>query len=308
MEKLSNLMPFLLYISIPGFFGGLVSAFHEYLTSDKALKYDVNKVINEGVKVFLLSSFYRAGCLFFRGLIGAVGAFAIVLLFSFVDGIKTEETNINIIFIISLSMIAGLISFTSLPAIIYKFKNQFLEKEVKELEKMAKEAIEDAENAKEYSELVSDVDTALSRANEADMERAIKRLVEKMSKYPVDRKLNISLARLYKKSGNYSKAIKACDDYLANLEVGKSKIFESHYTVDRADALFNRACYKTLLAKQLDSSGDGNQEEVKCLKFEALQDLRVSIEGFPLNKKYARKDEDFIFIKDDSSFLELIGQ
>jgi len=60
---------------------------------------------------------------------------------------------------------------------------------------------------------------------------------------------------------------------------------------DNALVIYNIACMQSMLGR-----GD-----------EALDSLRVAVEGWPKFKENARKDDDFASIREDPRFLELVG-
>ena len=320
---------FLLLISVPGFLGGMVSALRDNFQpadSEEDEKIKIAPDCQECGTHYLLS----------RGLIGVAGAFGVILLSHWIGQIKADENTINKIFIVSLSMIGGTISFRVLASIGNILADELLERKVKQTDQtahsalseakiaansanialdQAREAVKEAQAAakeailtKSYSSAIAKADTALSRKEYNDRPQAIETLESIRQQFPFDRTLHIYLGRLYRGEENYDDAIKVLRNFTTNLTTCENnKLSESRKKVDLSDAHYNISCYHVLKAENLKNNiGDSVEFEINRIINEALEDLKISIHLWDDNRNYAAKDPDFNFIKGDQRFLDLL--
>lgn len=122
-------------------------------------------------------------------------------------------------------------------------------------------------------------------------------LIEETSSYldhrPTDRMQTIMLARLYRAVGRIEEAVTLFNRFLES----KDKLGEKDK--DYSDILYNRACYKALLANQTD---DDNQRR------SAIEDLKISIQLSPENLLDARVDSDLDCLRGDLGLKELLQE
>jgi tetratricopeptide (TPR) repeat protein len=289
VRPLIALTELLLYISVAGLFGGLVSGV-----------LDNFKIPNH--TSFTNQLCYKCSFKYFvgRALIGVAGAFGAIFLGISLGQVAIEDNVKNIVFIISMSMIAGTISYRLLPKIGTKLEEKLLVDKIAQTEKKADDALKSSHDAINYTSAIAHAETALSRVSRNDTPQAIERLESIREGFPIDRTLHIYLARLYRKLGDYDKAILILREFISNLDKG-GRVPHSRYIVDRADAYFNIACYHALKAKE-NSSRDISVAELSRLKREALESLSSSVNDWSRNKEYARTDEDFDFIRSEEEF------
>lgn len=282
LKDMMNLLNMILLISIPGAFGGLVGGL---FASN-----------NENDKIALAS----------RSMVGIAGAFGVVLIGFWVGKISAENDVLNQLFLISFSLVGGTISYKILPKIGTKLEEQLQ----LQMEKTKKEVVDVVDKksteTRNYTAAIASAETALAREVTADVILAIGMLKPLKKNFPIDRTIHIKLGRLYRKLGDYDKAILTLSDLIAELNKEHSSIGKNpYYEHDIADAYFNIACYHTLKAEKLDKS-NGNSVEIEQLTREALKALKTSIDHRPGNLADAEKDSDFDFIRDHEDYKKLV--
>lgn len=274
---------------------------------DLAFKLDfeaiTEKQSNQSVKNRCIS--YNGVCLGFwafvglvaiNGLIGAGGAVGLQFILIGVQKFSTETTIENQILLFSIAIVAGFSARRLLPQITNRLardldltKKTFEEKSY-ELEKKAEEVERGAEKgAQKTVNLVRALQSLLKGAPASELRWGIEHLTAGVQDDPKVREYAIVLGRLYRKDNNLPSAIDVLTKFL------ESKGLEQDQ--DYADALYNRACYKTLLF--------GNTKEPQS-RIEALKDLEKSINLSPDNKGDARLDEDFKALWKDAEFKRLV--
>ena len=275
------LFEMILIIAIPGAFGGFISSLFER-EKDNTL---IWKCIS-------------------RSLIGIGGAFGVVLIGFWVGKISTEATVLNKIFLISFCLIGGTISFRLLPKIGTKLEEQ-LQLQIDETKRAVKNIDKKSDHVKDYSLAIASAETALTRKNEGDIDLAINRLSDIKEQFPMDRTLHIYLGRLFKVIKDYDRSIATLRDFIEELEKEHDKIGRNpHYHQDKADALFNIACYYVLKAEEMPVPPHSESER-KLLINDALEEIKLSCDMFPKNREFAKKDDDFKFIRDMEEFKKI---
>ena len=296
----------LVLVSVPGFFGGFVSGLYE---------------INKNPQGFTdISREDRYRFYFTRAMIGIAGAFGIFLFAMWMDKLCFEGTSENKMHIVSLCLVGGTIAFKALPGIGTILERNILqqvsaveEKTVK-VEEKAEKALEEQRFSTDYASAIADAQTALSKNDTIDVDHCITQLLnlkENHKPYKVDRRLNIYLARLYRKKKNYVEAIVVLRQFIDALDEQErnSDASEPHYVIDRADAYYNISCYHALMLAEAKELGKPSSE-VDRLARETIEALTQSIEdmgGNPKNKAYAIEDDDFKSVRDLDEFKALVG-
>jgi tetratricopeptide (TPR) repeat protein len=288
----------LIIIGLSGMFGGYVSALLDNISSHPSL----TKISDECKKC---SRWY----LFCRAIIGIAGAFGVVFIAYSIDKVKTNASISNILYLISMSIVAGAVSFRILPKIGTKLEEQLLltDKKADDAIKIADDTREYADDTREYTAAIEHAGAALTRDQIIDVPQAIERLSNIKEKFKDDRTLYIYLGRLFRKLGQYDDAILILREFIRNINNSKN-IPESRCLVDKADAYFNIACYHVLKAKDhaLKNLDHDSNEKERMLK-EAIEALSTSISILPTNKDNALKDIDFEMIKDRQDFKEAVA-
>lgn len=288
-------------ISLSGLFGGYVAALLDNIGDQ-----DKNEECNNPDKC---SKKCNNWYFFRRSMVGIAGAFAAVFAGMTLKIVTVSQTNENIIFLTSLCVVAGTISYRLLRRIGSKLLDQLAATEEK-----AALADKKAENAIKISEKTSVVANAEKVINSTtidpgDVRKAITDLEELKPKFPADRAIHISLGRIYKVLGQYDKAIKTLENFINGLDADElnngEKYHASKYAINKADAYFNIACYYSLKAKQLSQQSPDAVDEKESLITESLRALEKSINIWDINKEDAKFDSDFDFIRESARFKEL---
>ena len=122
------------------------------------------------------------------------------------------------------------------------------------------------------------------------------RLKRLQVKVPCHRTINIYMARLHRQMGDVAAAIVVLSEVIQNrATVGLDKNDEEtmfNNAEDHAALLYNRACYRTLLASQRRAS-QGVTDESKRLLTEAWDDLKSGVRLSPQIRDDAKEDSDF---------------
>lgn len=297
----------LIILIISGAFGGVVSTIFEVIDKYKTHFFDEEfRITNFDANYTSITLYYvnRIIQIFFifagKASIGIAGAFGAALVGIWIGKVSVIDTVDNKIFLISLSVVAGVISHRLLPQIGQKLEEQLLAKKITEVDKKTDSAIMQSHNAVEYSAAIAHAETALVRNAYNDIPQAIERLNKIRSQFRKDRTLHIYLGRLYRALTEYDKAITVLRDFIKAVS-GKSKI-SLYEEMDLSDAYFNIACYHSLKA-----SNTVVDIEKKRLVSEAITALKSATEIWPGNKEYAKKDPDFDFIKENEEFKKTIS-
>jgi tetratricopeptide (TPR) repeat protein len=132
-----------------------------------------------------------------------------------------------------------------------------------------------------------------------DPQAALEKLKKARESYPENRYLAIIEARVHERIGHRATAIKVLTDYLNMMMMaGKAKF----PTGDRADVLYNRACYYSLESRDTAVAG-----QRPALIQNAMEDLRESIRLKSSNRDDARRDKDFHPIHQEPAFVADVG-
>lgn len=135
-----------------------------------------------------------------------------------------------------------------------------------------------------------------SNALAVEVQQSISDLEIRMRDEPLDRKLNIVLARMYaEQTGNRARAIDVLTEYVDR----KTRKGEGTDR-DTADALYNIACYYSLESEK--SSAERREE----LKQKALKALEQSLKLHPNNVLGAVEDADLSPIREMEEFTALV--
>ncbi len=191
------------------------------------------------------------------------------------------------------------------------------------LQDSAKEAERKAIQFEHRSQLRSAILQGLFDYNEQEtarphhIEESIAELERLLPEFPGDRRAIIVLANLLGHSQrNYAKAI---DVLNAGLKVIEASPNVAERTQDRADILYNRACYYALQAALFESfKDDRTRAEANRYRSLALRDLKQSLEFDPRNADFAagieassgrkarERDTDFDAIRPEGEFTAMI--
>lgn len=205
------------------------------------------------------------------GFVGAVGVTTgLILLGKFSD--SNELT--NLLFIFGMSAVGGFGARRFLPQI-----RDRIEDELNEARKEAREANEEAQEAKEEIRLFAALRPGALRS---EREECAEYLRKELENDPLNRTNTIILGRLLRVEGDIPSAISVLTRFINRRDVLEAK--------DVADALYNRACYNALLYNE-----PPNKE---ALLVAIKEDLTVSFELSPENRKDATRDEDFDGVRD----------
>lgn len=293
---------FITLIGAFGFLGGIISAIYDMQSLPPL-------VVEHGVVMDCHDCKWKFSYLFERkrvvwtflgrGFIGLAGAFGVILLGLWVGKITIDMNQSNQIFIMSLALVSGTISYRMLPKIGDKLEEHILKQKMEETERSAKT---ETKKAVDFSSAMSAAETALSRNNFHEMPQATKMLETLRPVFPSHRTLHIYLGRLYRKFKEFDKAILMLREFINRLELDKSKgIVSDTHDVDISAAYYNIACYLVQKAIQPGLSGPENQRLIA----EGMNALKESLKRDSACIEKAKADEDFNNVKDYPEFIAL---
>lgn len=225
--------------------------------------------------------------------LGCGGALAIQFAMLSVGKFDIAATIESIMWLLTTSVVAGFSGRRMLNLVSSK-----LEEQIGEAKRDAGKAKEEAIEAKEEAEEVLLITRASAAVgpNSTCSERIslLSEIKSFLNEKPTHRYLTILAGRIHRKDGNYEGGIQVLTHYL---EI-KDKLNEQDR--DYADVLYNRACYRALLASE--ATYNNEMERKECLK-----DLRRSVELSSENASDAASDSDFDGIKELPEFIKIIN-
>jgi tetratricopeptide (TPR) repeat protein len=203
------------------------------------------------------------------GIIGAAASIAIYFVAGslFNISLKNIETIDHVIKLIALGILSGFAGIKVLTGMSNK-----IIKRVSSIE----ERITKVEKNEQINELIRHADF-LMRTNK--LNRSLIVYKKALEFDPESEPALIGLAKVYRRLGKWEDAISILN-----------KVVDKHPQSERA--YYNRACYKNLCKKY-------DKESI-------LSDLKASIKIYPEFNEYAKDDEDFESINDDTDFLEIV--
>lgn len=292
-----------------GGFGGMVSAVFDNFDSE-----------NDGGKSRHACSKCNSAFFFRRALIGVAGTFCALYLAMWLKKLTLENDIGNIFYLSSFCVAAGVVSIKILPQLSKKIGEQVLndkiekaserinktEERISETINQLELSLKNSQNAVEYSSAIAAAETAMARGTKYnDIPDAIAKMIAIKQIFPKDRLVHLYLGRLYRRNGELNKAITILREFIRIIEAeGEQSLPNSN--VDKSDAYFNIACYHSLKAAAAKESGE-SEEEVDRLTREALEALSTSLFIWDENKKFAQRDPDLLFIKENPKYAELVN-
>ncbi|HMD71669.1 MAG TPA: hypothetical protein VKF41_10025 [Bryobacteraceae bacterium] len=244
------------------------------------------------------------------GLGGGIAALMITLGMGRFDVAKTQqELSITRLGLAAVSFVAGFIAYRLLPAVAARFENELLKTQEKlhDTEKRT-DSLQERVDAtttqiEAYNALNSDLGTAMEFLNLAQQpaghrDQLIERLEKHREMFPLHRKLNIVLGRLYRESKeDFDSAIEVLETFVKRkITAGEGK------DRDTADALFNVACYCSL--KMGITTGDKR----KNLEDKAVAALTQSVALLPANAMDVQTDKDLENLRQSGRIQQLLAQ
>jgi hypothetical protein len=228
------------------------------------------------------------------GLGGGIAALMITLGMGRFDIPKTEsELSVVRLSLAAVSFVAGFIAYRLLPAVAARLENELvrtqekLQHAEKRTDTLQKKVDASSAQIEAYNALNSDLGTAMEFLNLKDQpaghrEQLIERLEKHRETFPLHRKLNIVLARLYRESKeDFDTAIDVLETFVKRKTTageGKDR--------DTADALFNLACYCSL------KMGFTTGEKRKSLEDKGVAAITESVALLPANALDLQTDDD----------------
>lgn len=216
------------------------------------------------------------------GALGIGGALAVQLILLAAKQFSNDASVANQLFIFTLSLVSGFGARNILPMITRK-----LEREIDEVRRESHETSEDVKEVITFSKVMESL-----KPDAPASERAWG--ISELSKYaqeaPTNRTFAILLGRLHRANQDLQAGINALDNFL------RAKDQANERDKDYADALYNRACYETLLWKDTDETSHKEQ---------AYRDLAASLEISQANQGDATVDPDFKILRSEQRFQDL---
>lgn len=208
----------------------------------------------------------------FLGMGGGACAILLGLLLSKYE-LKIEDLN-SIILYSCISFAGGIMAKRCLPVL-----SDVAAQKLGEIQRRADEANKNAAESKAYAQMLSDADTALAETDntraKAYLLSAIGNMNEYYAYYPIDRHFCIRFTRMYRKMYDITKnpdflkkAISILREYTNNIK--KLKINVTSDFLNIATALFNMACYHSLLIEKNPTERERLSKEAVTLLEEAL--------------------------------------
>lgn len=240
-----------------------------------------------------------------RALVGGGGAVGVTLLL-FAIGKFPKEPWAEQLYLASLSFVAGFIGHRVLPIVAARLEQQVAEAKADVAQMQGR--VEEIDKSRPLEETLDAILGDLLReqvqraASPAFTLRpdAIRGYIDQLERFrkdwPRHRKLHIVLGRLYKWQQNYDEATKVLSEFIdAKRAAGDGA--DLHV----ADALFNRACYKSLKSQGREGA------EAEALRADALKDLAASIAINPSNRATASGDPDLLPLHNVKGFGSITG-
>ena len=197
--------------------------------------------------------------------------------------------------LIALGILAGFGGAPLLKSLSKRLRDTLTPEEKEEVQEVAKSAAKDtAKGAETTAEFLASVNTALL-APETSEGQAAKRSALAQGEVahqavPESRRIGIALGRLYRQCNELPKAITVLTRTLESRKEPKNK--------DDADLLYNRACYRSLLAENI-------PDQAARLRETAWKDLEQSVALSPENLEEATADKDFAPLRQHFNFEKL---
>lgn len=312
MEELSNakniadisIFLTLVWVLSGGALGGLCDFLNRFQigNSKEGKKKEPHDVSFQGIKIKLPHMI--PFCLM-NMILGIGGAVAILFTMISVGKFPQVATVEAQLLLFSISVVAGFGGRRFLELVTNSLEKQIGEakeasdKAVKVSERAVYESMALKDELKIEAEETIATSTSLATLREgsilSDRVDAIKKNEQILAKRPNNRALTILTGRLYRRNDNYEHGIETLTRYIRlKRELGERD-------EDLAAALYNRACYRVLLASE-----DG--VPIQRLREQGLEDLKESVSLDLENAKDAKEDPDFNSVKDNPVFQEIMGE
>jgi tetratricopeptide (TPR) repeat protein len=290
-----NWIPVLLLFLISGAFGGILAALQmtqvEVLfRSSEATGWNWIRARNVGTAVGISA-------------VGGAGAAVAALFVMLLDGkikARTEGTakcnviicDIDALTYISTGVLAGFLGFRLLTSVATNFLDR---QKLGHVEKETDRKLEEMSKKLDLKEAVTKGMIACTREpNHPDIAEAITKLSKLLEVFPAQREAIVVLGRLYRRTGDLTKAIAVLQQGLDAMK----RVTTSD--ADRSGVNYNLACYHCLLSKTATGA------ERDRLLTQAFDYLRESIRLDPSNAKDAATDEDFGLIWGAPEFAQIL--
>jgi hypothetical protein len=224
--------------------------------------------------------------------VGCGAAWAMLFVTITTSKFRADDSTENRLLLVSLSIIAGFLGYRLLQGLASK-----LEKQVQEIDFKTEE---NQKRTAALEELVAAIGVGLRALEEgvppAQVLDAVRILNETRSKLPMNRSAAIILARLQHEAlGDTERGVAVLTDAIeAKRREGSDR------DKDAADLRYNRACYCSVLAGK-DASNRARHVA------QALDDLAISCELSPDNKREAQADKDFDVIRGETRFVQIVS-
>lgn len=260
-------------VVVAGGIGGLVSSIGALVEGGAE---DGKYVVTKGVPV---------GVFIFGRCVVGIGGAAAVLLAALSVNKFTGSSDIDLLALTTLCFVAGSIGYRLLPMVAAQ-----LEKRLGEVEKKADRAAKTAKEGADVATVTSSVLVALQLLDRKEeltavVDRTIEQLNTLSKQFPLERALNIVLARLYaEKKSDYDKAIATLRKFISKKGKTRDK--------DVSDALFNIACYFSLKL-----AGETDEGKKAAIRTEGTKALAESLAIVPGNLKDAKSDPELAALR-----------
>jgi len=306
-------IPVLISMIVSGAFGGLLAVLQVFAQDTGLFPPETEPSLSKGKRVDVSSwrqprqlPPYRIRCLWIAiGVLAGIGGAIAVMTVLMLDGkFDTPPEDEHILFYISIALIAGYSGFRYMNRVAQSLEERY--KELARRQDQEGRQVDEMETnvtlkmAVTQGFVVAEGLAGRKTVDEFVVRDAVRSLSDALKEHPEERRCAILLARIHRHHnkpeevqycGNLQKAIKVLDEAISARKGKDEK--------DTADLLYNRACYKSLLA-----STNGKEED----KNSALNDLERSAQMSPDNASEAYEDKDFAWLKEDPRFKAICGK
>lgn len=270
-----TILEILSWVVAGGILGGLCDFFNRF-----RLDIEKSKVCFHGEAV----GFWQAMSLgLMNSGLGIGGALAVQFAMISIGKFQSDRATEVQMLLLSISVVAGFGGRRFLSLLSSKLEDQ-----IGEAERNSAEAREDAEESIALSKALATVRPGSTTSERLE---AVGMLEGFLKRHPKDRSITILAGRLHRMNKDYRSAIEVLDKFLRKKG--------SEHDKDYSDVLYNRACYKVLLANE-----NTNSFKERLIE-EGLEDLSKSIEISAENARDALEDDDFSSVKDQDKFREI---
>lgn len=312
VEQTQDLLPWALYVVFGGMTGGIGRGIYE---SRRTTTY------TEPTEPAPQKEFVIAKHIYESAVLGMVTFASLVFLALWTDKIPIQADTRHELTFMCFCVLGGTL-YPLLTRITDRAYDRLFDQRLSNVERSSDRAEKNAARSVEYTQWISAGEEALRSGRPADLRAAKTGLEGIRQQFRRNRRLHVYLGRIYralamreeipiaKKDRMLDRAILTLRLFIEDVDAfagvpsvkvrSKAQIEEDRH--DKADALFNIACYHALKAKILASVDPDKSRKLVEETYEILEEsfrIDESTRHPAKNRQYADGDEDFDFVKGD---------